>query len=93
MVELYRLLALLLDVAFWIMLVFVIMSWLINFQVLNTRQPMVQQVWVGLNRLLQPIFDPIRRILPDTRPLDLSPLVVFVGIIALRDIILPAILL
>lgn len=93
MVELYRLLALLLDVAFWIMLVFVIMSWLINFQVLNTRQPMVQQIWVGLNRLLQPIFDPIRRILPDTRPLDLSPLVVFVGIIALRDIILPAILL
>ena len=75
------------------MLIYIIMGWLINFQVLNVRQPFVFQVWTGLNRLLEPIFQPIRRILPDTHPLDLAPLVVFIAIIALRRFILPAILL
>ncbi|MBT7906951.1 MAG: YggT family protein, partial [Marinovum sp.] len=41
----------------------------------------------------EPIYGPIRRILPDTRPLDLAPLVAFVIIISLRDYILPEILL
>ena len=86
-------LRLLLDVAFFIMLVHIIMSWLINFQVLNLHQPLVGQLWAGLNRLLEPIYQPIRRILPDTRPLDLAPLAAFVIIISLRDYILPAVLL
>lgn len=89
----YGPLRLILDVAFFIMLVHIIMSWLINFQVLNLRQPLVGQIWEGLNRLLEPIYTPIRRILPDTRPLDLAPLVAFIIIISLRDYILPAVLL
>lgn len=92
MIELYLILKLILDVVFWIMLAYVVMGWLISFQVLNMRQPIVAQMWFGLNKLLEPIFAPIRRILPDTRPLDLAPLVVFVIIIALRDIILPSVL-
>jgi YggT family protein len=84
-----QILKLLLDVAFFIMLVHIIMSWLINFQVLNLRQPLVSQIWTGLNRLLEPIYEPVRRILPDTRPLDLAPLVVFIGIIIARDILIP----
>ncbi len=93
MYALYQTLDLILSVIFTIMLIYIIMGWLINFQVLNVRQPFVYQVWTGLNRLLEPIFQPIRRILPDTHPLDLAPLVVFIAIIALRRIILPAILL
>lgn len=89
MLAIYDILRLLLDVAFFIMIVHIIMSWLISFQVLNTRQPMVAQIWVGLNKLLEPIYAPIRRFLPDTRPLDLAPLVAFLIVIALRDIILP----
>ena len=81
--------ALLLDVAFMILLVHVIMSWLINFNVLNLGQPLVASVWDGLNRLLQPIYDPIRRMLPNTGALDLAPLVAFIVIIILRDIVLP----
>ena len=84
-----QILSLLLNVAFFIMLVHIIMSWLINFQVLNLRQPLVAQIWEGLNRLLEPIYEPVRRILPDTRPLDLAPLVVFIGIIIARDILIP----
>jgi len=93
MLELFLTLRLILNVVFWIMAVYVIMGWLISFQVLNMGQPMVAQLWMGLNRLLEPMFRPIRRILPDTRPLDLSPLVVFLGIVILRDILLPSLLL
>ena len=89
MLTLLKIIDLLLDVAFFIMIVHIIMSWLINFQVLNLRQPIVAQIWYGLNRLLEPIYAPVRRILPDTRPLDLAPLVVFIGIIIARDILIP----
>ncbi|WP_243611711.1 YggT family protein [Shimia aestuarii] len=93
MMAIYGPLRLILDVAFFIMLIHIIMSWLISFQVLNLGQQFVAQIWYGLNRLLEPIYTPIRNILPDTRPLDLAPLVAFIIIISLRDYILPAILL
>ena len=83
-------LALILDVAFTLLLVQVIMSWLINFQVLNLGQPLVAQIWQGLNRLFEPVFRPVRNILPNTHPLDLAPLAVFILIIALRDYFLPS---
>ncbi|MFV0361377.1 YggT family protein [Tropicimonas sp.] len=87
----YQLLRLVLDVAFFVMIVQIIMSWLLNFNVLNYRQPMVRGIWDGLNKLLEPVYRPIRNILPDTRPLDLAPLVAFIILIAVRDIILPGI--
>ena len=89
MLSVFQILTLLLDVAFFIMIVHIIMSWLINFQVLNLRQPLVAQIWDGLNRLLEPVYRPVRRMLPDTGALDLAPLVVFIAIIILRDILLP----
>lgn len=85
MTTLYQALMLILDVIWFIMIVHIIMSWLINFQVLNLRQPIVAQIWDGLNRLLEPIYGPIRRILPDTGALDLAPLVLFIIIIILRQ--------
>ncbi|WP_299600155.1 YggT family protein [uncultured Tateyamaria sp.] len=91
MLVIYQLLDLVLSVIYVIMIVHIIMSWLINFQVLNMHQPIVGQIWTGLNRLLEPIYQPIRRFMPDTHPLDLAPLVAFVIVIALRSIILPAI--
>lgn len=89
MTSIFQILQLLLDVAFFILLIHVIMSWLINFNVLNLRQPLVYQIWDGLNRLLEPIYRPIRNLLPQTGGLDLAPLVLFIGIIILRDILLP----
>ena len=93
MMAIYGPLKLILDIAFFFMIVHIIMSWLITFQVLNLYQPIVNQIWTGLNRLLEPIYQPIRRILPDTRPLDLAPLVAFIIISSLRDYILPTVLL
>ena len=79
---------LILDVAFFIMIAHIIMSWLIisGFKSLSA---LVAQIWTGLNRLLEPIYGPIRRVLPNTQPLDLSPLVAFIILISLRDYILP----
>ncbi|WP_428540850.1 YggT family protein [Profundibacter sp.] len=87
MTSLYQILNLILDVAWFIMIAHIIMSWLINFQVLNLHQPMVAQIWYGLNRLLEPLYSRIRRFLPATPGLDLAPLVAFLGIIVLRIIL------
>ena len=81
MTTLYQALMLILNVVWGIMIAHIIMSWLINFQVLNLRQPLVWQIWNGLNRLLEPVYAPVRAILPNTGGLDLAPLVVFIIII------------
>ncbi len=81
-------LLLLLNVAWWIVIIHIIMGWLINFQVLNLRQPLVSQIWDGLSRLLEPIYSRIRRFMPDTGALDLSPLVLFIAIAAARIIVI-----
>lgn len=91
MLAIYGPLQLVLSVVYFVMIVHIIMSWLINFQVLNLHQPMVSQIWVGLNRLVEPIYGPIRRVLPDTRPLDLAPLVALLIVISLRAYVLPVI--
>ena len=84
-------LQLVLGIVYTVMIVHIIMSWLINFQVLNLRQPVVYQIWSALNALLEPIYQPIRRVLPNTHPLDLAPLVALIIVISLRAYILPSI--
>lgn len=76
-----------LSVAYFIIIAHIIMSWLITFQVLNIRQPLVSQIYHGLNSLLEPLYRPIRRAIPATGGLDFAPLIVFIGIIILRNLI------
>ncbi len=87
MAALYQAIMLFLDVLWFVMIAHIIMSWLINFQVLNLRQPLVAQIWDLLSRVLEPLYGPIRRILPQTGGLDFAPLVVFIGIIVLREML------
>lgn len=88
MTTLFQALMLILDVIWFVMIAHIIMSWLINFQVLNLRQPLVWQIWNGLTRLLEPLYAPVRAILPNTGGLDLAPLVVFIGIIILQRLLI-----
>ena len=67
---------LLLNVLFWIIIIQVIMSWLLAFNVLNTSSNGVRTVAVALDRVTAPLYRPIRRILPDFGGLDFSPLVI-----------------
>ncbi len=87
MLSLIQILFLILNVVWYIVIAHVIMSWLINFQVLNLRQPLVGQLWNGLNRLLDPVYRRIRAFLPDMGGLDLAPLIVLLGIYAIRIVI------
>lgn len=88
MTSLLQILLLLLNVAQWIILAHIIMSWLINFQVLNLRQPLVYQIWNGLNALLDPVYSRLRSFLPNMGGLDLAPLVALLAIYALRIILI-----
>ncbi len=87
MASLLMILDLVLDLAWFVVIAQVIMSWLINFNVLNRNQPLVWQIWTGLNRLLEPVYGPIRRIMPDLGGLDLSPIIVLIGLYAIRVIL------
>jgi len=87
MQSLFQILLMIIGVVRFFIIAHFIMSWLIQFQVLNIRQPFVAQVWHGLSRLLEPIYGPIRRILPQMGGIDLSPLVALLGLEALRIVL------
>lgn len=87
MLSLFQILMLILDIVWFFIVAHVIMSWLINFQVLNLNQPLVAQIWYGLNRMLDPIYSRIRSFLPNMGGIDLAPLVALVAVYALRIIL------
>lgn len=84
MQSLFDALMLILNVVWYVMIAHIVMSWLISFNVLNQRQPMVAQIWYGLNRVLEPVYAPIRRVLPQTPGIDFAPLVAFIILIILQ---------
>lgn len=81
-------LRMLLDVVWWIIIIQAILSWLIAFNVINTYNDFVRQIWGALDRMTRPLYRPIRRILPDFGGLDLSPLVVLVGLSILDRVLI-----
>jgi YggT family protein len=76
-----------LDIVRFFIIAHFIMSWLIQFQVLNIRQQFVAQIWYGLSRLLEPIYGPIRRIMPQMGGIDLAPLIALLAIQAIRIVL------
>ena len=80
-------LLLILNIAQWIILIHIIMSWLINFQVLNLRQPLAAQIWQGLNQILEPLYSRIRRMLPATGGIDFAPLIVIIVVFFLQRLV------
>lgn len=87
MTSLFQILNMVLSIVVFVIVAHVIMSWLINFQVLNLRQPLVAQIWDGLNRLLDPLYSRIRRVLPAMGGLDLAPLIALISVYALQIIL------
>lgn len=78
-------LSFILNIVWWIFLIMIIMSWLINFNIINTRNQFVDSVWRVINQITEPILRPIRRIVPPVGGLDLSPIIVFVIIFFLQN--------
>ena len=71
----------------WVFIIMIIMSWLISFNVINTRNQFVANVWRVLNQVTEPILRPIRRVIPSVGGLDLSPIIVFIIIFFLQQLI------
>ena len=92
MIAIISLIDIILEIYTFIIIASVVLSWLVAFNVVNTSNRIVYMIGDFLHRATEPVLAPIRRILPDTRPLDLAPLAAFIIIISLRDYILPAIL-
>ena len=78
---------LILDLYRWVLIAMIIMSWLISFNVINTRNQFVEGLWRVLNQLTEPVLRPIRRFMPNLSGLDLSPIIAFILIFFIQMII------
>ena len=74
----------LLDFVWWLIIASVVVSWLVAFGVLNTRNDVVYRALDILNRITDPILRPIRRLIPPMGGLDLSPMIVLLIIYVLQ---------
>ena len=74
------------DIYVWVIILSAVLSWLVAFDIVNMRNRFVYLVGDALNRITEPVYRPIRRFLPDMGGLDLSPLIVILGLWFLRDI-------
>ncbi|RHW16739.1 YggT family protein [Sphingomonas gilva] len=86
---LLQFIAFILMIVTWIIVIQVILSLLISFNVINTHNDFVRGLYTALERMTDPIYRPIRRILPDFGPLDLSPMVVLLVLFFLRGTVIP----
>jgi YggT family protein len=68
----------LISVVTWVVIIQFVMSILISFNVINTRNDAVVGIYRGLNALLDPLLAPIRRAMPNTGAVDFSPMVLIV---------------
>ena len=71
----------------WVIIIGVILSWLINFQVVNSYNRFVFLVQDLTNRLTEPALGPIRRFLPNLGGIDISPIILILGLWFLEMVI------
>ena len=84
-----QILSILLNILWWIIIVQAVMSWLIAFNVINTHNDFVGQLWHVLDRITEPLYRPFRRIMPDFGGLDLTPMVVLILLIIMQQAVMP----
>ena len=77
----------LIDIAIIVVVVQAVMSWLIHFNVLDYRQRLVGSLWDALHRLTDPVYRPIRRYMPDLGGIDITPMVLIIGLLFLQRIL------
>jgi YggT family protein len=78
---------LLISVIVMLVIVQFVLSLLIAFNVVNMHNQFVAAVWQAINALLEPLFRPIRRFMPNTGSIDFSPLVLIIGLQILRIVL------
>ena len=85
MYSLLWLISTVINIYIWILIASAVLSWLVAFNVVNTRNQFVAMVGDVLYRLTEPVLAPIRRILPNFGGLDISPVVLILLLIFVRN--------
>ncbi len=80
-----------LQLYWWAVIIWIVMTWLVQFNVINTRNELVRMIGSTLNQLIDPVLRPIRRRLPMFGALDLSPIVLFLIILLIQRFLAMAI--
>ncbi len=89
MLELLNFINLLLNLYIYILIAAAVLSWLIAFNVVNTRHGVVAMIAEFLYRITEPVLAPIRRMLPNLGGIDISPVIVILIIVFIQSVILP----
>jgi YggT family protein len=88
MIPLIQFIAMVIDLYIWVIIASAILSWLIAFGVVNTQNRFVYMVADGLYRLTEPALRPIRRYVPDLGGIDISPVILILLLIFLKNVVL-----
>ncbi len=75
------------NIYIWLLIASAVLSWLIAFNVVNTRNPIVHNVGEFLFRITEPLLRPIRNMLPNLGGIDVSPVILIIGLLFLRQLI------
>jgi YggT family protein len=87
MYALYHLIENVIDIYIWLLIASVVLSWLVAFNIINTRNRLVYMVGDFLHRLTEPLLRPIRGLLPSMGGLDISPVILILALYFVRDLV------
>lgn len=88
MIRLIDFLAYVVQLYEYVVIASVVMSWLLNFGVINYSNNFVRALWQGFSAVTEPLLKPIRRMLPSMGGLDLSPIVLLLACFFVRHVVL-----
>ena len=71
----------------WVIIISAVLSWMIAFNVVNYSNQFVRSVWSTVNALTEPLLRPIRSVMPNLGAVDISPVILLLGIFLLERII------
>lgn len=76
-----------LEAYFWIIILGVVISWLIAFEVINARNPQAKNLLNLLEKATEPVYKPLRKYIPPIGGIDITPIIVIFGIYLAKDIV------
>lgn len=77
----------LINLALVVIVVQAILSWLIAFDIASPHNRAVGAIWTATNRLTEPLYAPVRRFVPNLGGIDITPMIVIVGLLFLQQVV------
>ena len=87
LIPLFNIIATVISLYIWVIIIGAVLTWLVTFNVVNTNNRAVSMVGDICYRLTEPALRPIRNFLPNLGGIDLSPIVLILGLIFVRDVL------